>query len=258
MKKHAAILLFLMGAAFTPAVHAGVIFYLNNPAGFNTAASAFTFKGTENWEESTLAAGNIANFNDPLAPGVANGPFPTGTIAAAGVTAQSNTLGSAAATLSPRGVGGLATASVGYVGTPSDQVSPNSPNDSFDLIINPSGNYSGAVGLNPLFFDFGATSSTSTPGTVVVKVYDQTNALLGSQTVNGVDYSATAFLGMVTTGGSNIRRVNLWASTNTANSTAGADNIAVYGALPEPSSTMLMLGAGMAGLLQRRRRTVQT
>jgi PEP-CTERM motif len=224
---------------------AQVTFFVNDQAGFNAAASAFNFAGTEDWETSILTPNSLTTFDDPLAPGIANGPFPTGSLTAPGVTAQSNTLAGAATSTSPRGAFGLATASAGFLGTPSDQVSPNQ-NDSFDLLINPAGGFSGAVGLNPLYFDFSAASSTSNPGSVVVSVYDVNNLLVGTQAMNNVDFSASSFLGIVSAGGTNIRRINLWGSTNPANSTAGADNIAVFSsAVPEPGSLFLFGVAAM-------------
>lgn len=235
---------------------AQVTFFVNNQVGFTAATSGISFAGIEDWEGSTLAANSLFTFNDPLTPGVANGTFPTGSVLAAGVTAQSNTLAGAANVVSPRGIGGLATASAGFLGTPSDQVSPNQ-NDSFDLIINPAGGFSSAVGLDPLYFDFNAASSVSNPGSVVVTVYDVNNLLVGTQLVNGVDFSGSSFLGIVANAGVNIRRINLWGATSPGNSTAGADNIRVYAAaVPEPGS-LLVFAVGMvvlAGAHRRRRR----
>jgi hypothetical protein len=241
----------LAAIGFAQPVKAAVSFFVDNPGGFNTAIGGLVLRGTETWEQSTLAANNITTFSDPLAPGVLNGPFPTGSTAAAGITAQANTLGANAVTPSPAGANGLATASVGFVGSPSDQLSPNSFNVSFDLIVNPAGNYAGAVRLSPLYFSSVATSSTSTPGTVIITVYDPSNNLLGTQTVTNVDYSQTDFVGIVATAGSNIRRINLFASTNAATSTAGADDISVYG-VPEPSG-MALLSLGAALVLRRKR-----
>ena len=251
MNKSIAILLVLVGAV-SPAAHAGVTFFVNNSAGFTAAATGLTFKGTEAWEESTLAGGNIALVSDSLVPGVANSVFTTGSLTTVGITAQSNTLGSAAATLSPRGASGLATASLGYVGTPSDQLSPNSPNDSFDLIMSSGG----AVSLNPTYYDFTATGPTDKLGTVVIKVYDTSNVLLGTQTMNNVGYNEVPFLGMVATGGSQIGRINLWGLTNPTNSTAGADNISVF--IPEPSSAVFVLFSGVVGLLFQKQRSKQS
>ena len=247
----------LLFAAVCSSGTAAVAFFVDNPSGFNSqiTSSGLIFLGTENWESSTLAPNTSTGLNDPLAPGVANAPFPTGTNTAIGLMAQSNTLGGAAITLSPRGVNALSTASVGFFGTPSDQVSANVPGDSFDLIFNlGGGNPVAAVSLSPLFFDIvNATSSTSHPGTVFITVYDPTNAVLGTQTLTNVDYSQSDFLGIVATGGSDIRRVNLYAGPAASSFVAGADSINVYG-VPEPSVAALMGLCGVA-LAARRRRT---
>ncbi len=231
---------------------AAVVFFPNNPAGFNAAIAGRPLLGTENWEQSNLAAGNLMFLNDPLSPGVANGPFTTGTGTGAGVTAQSNTGGANSSALSPLGVAGLATASAGFAGTPSDQLSPNNWNQSFDLIFNAVGGPAGAVSLIGLYFDAAASSSTSTPGSLLISVYDLSNVLLGTQTLTGVDYSQTDYIGIQATGTSRIGRINLYASTNSANSTAGADDISVYSAVPEPSSAAYF-GLLLLSSLRRRR-----
>ncbi len=214
---------------------AAVVFYVNDQAGFNAAVASFTPAGTEDFEGSTLAAASITTLNDPLAPGVANAPFPSGTTLGPGVTVQSNTLGGSATTLSPRGVGGLATASAGYFGTPTDQVSNNREADSFDLTFAPAnGQYVRAVAMAPLYFDSAATSATSNPGTLRVRVYgaDQTT-LLGEQTIGAVNYSGSSFLGIVTSGGDVIGRINVW-DLDAALHFQGADNIAVHTSVVAP------------------------
>jgi len=247
--------LFFCAAALLPlaASNAAVVFFPGNAPDFNAAVTGLPILGTENWEESTLAPNSIATPNDPLSPGVANTNFPTGTNLAAGVRAQSNTLGGSAATLSPLGAFGLATASAGFAGTPSDQVSPNNFNQSFDLIFNPAAGSASAVSLSALYFDSAATSSTSTPGSVVISVYDLSNVLLGTQTLTNVDYSQTDYIGIQATGASRIGRINLFASTNSAASTAGADDIVVYGSVPEPASAATLGFVLLLGCLRRRR-----
>lgn len=241
--------------SFSSALHAGVSFYVDNSAGFNAAASTLEFKGIENWEESTLGASLISFLDDPLTPSIGKGTFPTGTNPAAGVSVQSNTLGNSPSSASPRGSNGLAVISAGYFGAPSDQVGPNVFGDSFDIIVNPSGNYSGAVSLNSLYYHGSATTSTSNPGTVTVRVYDASNTLLGTQDLAGVNYSGASFLGIVATAGSNIRRINIASTLEPANSATGADNISVFGSvlpIPEPAVTSLAI-LGAMGLLRRRR-----
>jgi len=200
-----------------------------------------------------LLPNDIALVNDPLAPGVANGPFPSGTNPATGLTVQSNTLGGSAATPSPRGAGGLVTASAGYLSTPNDQISNNQPGDSFDMIFAlPMGAGVRAVSFIPLFFpDTGFTT-----GTITIQVYGPLNVLLSSTTITGVDYvTASSFVGIVATGADTIARINLWDGSTISNY-QGADNIEVYSDLdpiPEPS-TFLLAGLGMlAGLFVGRR-----
>lgn len=242
-------------ASFSSALHAGVSFYVDNASGFNAAASTLEFKGIENWEESTLGAGLLSSLNDPLAPSVGNGTFPTGTNPAAGISVQSNTSENGPSSVSPRGSSGLAVISAGYIGSPSDQVGTYVYGDSFDIIVNPSGNYSGAVSLNSLYYHGSATTSTSNPGTVRVRVYDASNTLLGTQDLAGVNSSGASFLGIVATAGSNIRRINIASTLDPINSGTGADNISVFGSvlpIPEPAVTSLAV-FGVLGLTRRRR-----
>lgn len=63
---------------------AGVTFYVNDSSGFASAVSAQSLvsAGTEDFEESTLAANSVGTLDDPLAPGVANSVFLSGTLTA--------------------------------------------------------------------------------------------------------------------------------------------------------------------------------
>ena len=261
-------------AALIPFTTQGaVVLFFSTSASFNASIGSNPQLGTENWEESNLSAGQVTSFNDSLSPGVANANFPSGTGTAAGITAQSNTGGATSTSTSPRGAGGLATASVGYLGTPSDQVSPTQFGDGFDLIINPASGAAWAVSLSPLYFNLAANAvtsnagsgiitvydtsniatATSNAGSVIITVYDTSNALMGSQTINSVDYSGTAFLGIQAVGALPIGRINLYATSDAANSNAGADNIAVFA--PEPSAAA-MIGLGLlatAPLLRRKK-----
>lgn len=207
---------------------AGIVFYTSQVA-FNAAVASLTLAGTEDFEGSNLPPNTMQSFNDPLAPGVANGPFPLGTTTAAGVSVQSNTLGATPITTSPRGVSGLVTASIGVLDTPSDQVSNNIEADSTDLTFAPSnGQYVRAVGMAPLYFDTNATSSTSHPGTLVIQVYgaDKTT-LLGTQSIGSVVFSGSSFLGVVADGGDVIGRINIWDGSDTLH-WQGADNVSVW------------------------------
>lgn len=209
----------------TAAAHAGVVFY-PVPANFNAAATPYTLLGTEDWSSATN--NNIADVADPLLPGVANGPFPTGSKLSPGVQAQSNAGGNSPDL--PSAGHGLVYAPAGFVGysgnvQPSKQLSSNVQGDSFDVIFGSTNNPSTvkAVSLSPMFYQLGASSS----GNITIRVYNQTNLFLGTTTVSNVqDCLENAYLGIVATNNSDtIGRINLWASSQDA---SGADNIAVY------------------------------
>ena len=222
-----------------PPSSAAVVFYVNDQAGFNTATAAFTLAGTETFEGSNLGPNAIVTFNDPLVPNVANGPFPSGTLTSAGVSVRSNTLGANPTSLSPRGAFGLTTASAGYFGTPSDQISNNTQADSFDLTFAPSnGQFVRAIGMAPLYFDSSATTPTSHSGSLEIRVYgaDQTT-LLGTQTITGVNYSGSSFLGVVSSGGDAIGRINIW-DLSAASHFQGADDISVRTSVLVPVELM--------------------
>ncbi len=224
--------------------NAGIIFFINDQPGFNLQAGSLLLRGIEDFESSTLGPNQITILPDPLAPGVANNPFPTGTNPATGLTVQSNTLGGSASAPSPRGSNGLATASAGFLSTPSDQISNNSPQDSFDMLFAlPSGAGVRAVSFIPLFFP----DSGFATGTITIQAYGPLNTLLSSTTITGVDYvNAGSFVGIIATGADTIVRINLW-DGSTGSNYQGADDIAVYSdieAVPEPS-TLLLSGLGM-------------
>jgi hypothetical protein len=218
---------------------AGVEFQTTLPA-FTAAATSFSLMGTENWS----SAGNApaAAISDPLAPGVANGPFATGTSVASGIQVQSNTLGESATNTMPGG--GLFYAPMGFAGQsgnkqPSNQVSVNLQNESFDIIFSSvAGKAPRAVSLVPTFYRLG----NNTVGSVTIQVYNQANILIGSNIVANVqDSLESAFIGITTTGSDVLGRVNLWASTSDA---VGADNISVYGSAGGGGGT----GAKLFGL----------
>jgi len=151
----------------------GVLFFVNDTAGFDAARGSTTLAGFEDWESSTLAPNMSTLFSAPLEPGVANGPFPNGTVAATGMTAQINTSGGNPTVPTPGGV--LATASAPFLGTPTDQVGPSPPDVSFDLLFGLP--QTTAVSLTPLAIDLDASGD---PGTVTIRVYDTSNDLLAA------------------------------------------------------------------------------
>jgi hypothetical protein len=50
-----------------------ITFFVNNAAGFTTAATGLNFTGTETFEESNLPDGNLINLTDPLGLGRIHG-----------------------------------------------------------------------------------------------------------------------------------------------------------------------------------------
>jgi hypothetical protein len=221
------------GLAGTDSAEAAVLFFIDDQAGFDAASGGLMFAGIEDWESSSLAAGMIVGFPDVLQPGIANGPFPNGTDPATGLTVQSNTLGGNPINLAPRGARGLATASVGYFGTPTDQVSTGfcqqvsgvcGAGDSFDMRFGlPS---TSAVSFVPLVFD---VSGSGNAGTAAIRVFDTNNVLIGtSPNVSVSGYTnPTTLVGVVATAGDDIGRINIFA-TSVNDSFAGADDIRVF------------------------------
>ncbi len=221
---------------------AGVIFYFTTND-FASAASSLILSGTEDWS----SAGNApaTSLSDPLSPGVPNGPFANGSSVGAGVQVQSNALGDNPTNTAPGH--GLYYAPAGFVGVsgnvqPSDQVSANAPNDGFDMIFqSPGGSTPKAVTFSPMYYELGGGGgdagylpNVSGSADLTIRVYNQNNAFLGSATVSNVqDCLENAYLGITTTGGDTLGRVNVWA---TSTDTSGADNIAVYAdAAPSPT-----------------------
>ena len=240
--------------ALTPFAQASITFYTSQ-ATFNTAASAYTFLGLENWN-SGVGAG-IISFNDSLLPGVANGPMPVGTNAAMGMTVQSNTLGDAPTTLSPTGANGLVYGAAGIAGVsgnlqPSKQVSSNNAGRSFDMSFTTVGGSSPkAIDLTPMYYRLFGTGNTAS---LNVRVYDISNALIGTASVSNVaDALENAYLGLEVTGATTIGRVNV-AVSGTITDVSGADNIRLFGSNPVPEpATFAVLGLGALALVRRRR-----
>jgi uncharacterized repeat protein (TIGR01451 family) len=204
-------------------------FYMDDPAGFNTAVSSLTFKGLEDFESSTSAPNMVQQFDDPLAPGIPNSVFPAGTNPAIGLTLQSNDLGQNPTIPDPHGTNGLVTASQGFLGTPTDQVGNTFEADSLDLIFSlPGGEVVKAVSFIPLFFDDVGIDPTDT---LTVRVYDPANNFLGSSTIVGGDYvAADSFVGVVAAVGDSIGRINL-VESSPANDFVGVDDVRVYSSL---------------------------
>ena len=235
-----------------PDAQAGVLFFVNDPAGFAAATASFAVLGSEDW--SSGAATGLQAISDPLQPGVAKSVFPHGVEASTGMTVQSNTLGNAGTTAAPGG--NLAFAPQGYVGASgnvqaSDQLSALTNGHGFDMIFGGAGvEQPDAVSFSPMFY---RTTAPNDSGTISVRVFGMGGAQLGTTSVaNVVDVSEASFLGVIATESDVIGRVNLWAASNAV---AGADEIVVLAA-PEPGAA----GAGavsLAALLVARRQTIR-
>lgn len=213
----------VIGSLWAFGSQAGVVFF-GNSGSFTTARGTTVFQATEDFESSSLADNDVQFIDDPLEPGVANGPFGSGTNPATGLTVQSNASGNTPDNPNPHGTDGMVTASAGIAGTPSDQVGNRLANHSFDMIFGLA--QTRAVSFNPLVFD--ATSSGDA-GTATIRVYSTSNVLLGTLVDAAVAgfTNPTTFIGVVATGGDEIGRINIVA-TSTGDEFTGADNISVY------------------------------
>lgn len=221
-------------------VHAGVVFYATRQAFDAATSSGYVAMGVEDW--SSAGNAGIASVGEPLRPGIASGVFPHGTNPATGLTVQSNSHVTSGNSVAPGA--GLFYAPTGFTGLsgnqqPSNQLSANATGASFDMLFASVGDATpSALAFTPTYYRL-ATSNT---GTITVKVFDESNGLLGTTTVPNVeDALEDAFLGIQTTDGDLLGRVNVWAG---AIDTAGADDITVY-AVPESSET----ASGLAALL---------
>jgi hypothetical protein len=213
------------------AAHAGVVFFTTQQAFDAATSSGYVAMGVEDW--SSAGNASIASVAEPLRPGVASGVFPHGTNAATGMTVQSNSHVTSGDGVAPGA--GLFYAPTGFTGLsgnqqPSNQLSANAIGASFDMLFASVGDATAsALAFTPTYYRL-ATSDT---GTLTVKVFDESNGLLGTTTIpNVADALEDAFLGIQTTDGDVIGRINVWAG---ATDTAGADNIEVY-TVPEISA----------------------
>lgn len=208
---------------------ADITFFLNDQTGFRTATNSLHFRGIEDFESSTLTTGEVAGVDDPLAPGIANGPFPMGTNPAIGLTIQSNTLAGNATTTSPFGFNGLATYADGFGSSPTDQLTTQFMSHSLDLLFEMG---TQAAEFLPLFVD--GTGNPLLTGPIEIEVYDSMNTFLDSIMVPDVSFFLTdKTVGMVATNGMDIGRVNLF-DGNSAQHWQGVDDISVFG-VPEPN-----------------------
>jgi hypothetical protein len=194
------------------------------------AAAGLAFLELETFEESTLAPNSVVAFADPLAPGVPNGPFPSGMTGCTDWIYQSNTLGGNPVQPSPQGADGLAAASVGYFEASSDVVVSNYFVNSVDIDLY-DGAEKSAVGFNTLTFGGGST--------VEVRAYGAGEAYLGMITVPA-DAAGSFFVGVIADDeDQRIGRINVYDPLGGAE---GGDNIQTW--IPEPASlALLAIGA---------------
>jgi hypothetical protein len=242
--------------------NAGPIIFVDDEAGFDsqTLLQSLGLAGTEDWESSSLAPNDLALVDDAINPGIANGPFATGTNVATGMTVQSNTNANGGADISPRGIDGLATLSDGLQGNLTDSLFANFEFDSLDLIF---GTGALAISLTPLFLSSAFDDSS---GNITIRVFDLTNTEIspaGGTIINTASFqTADSFYGIVAMAGQSIGRINLF-DGNSNQHFQGVDNIDVYqaggpGPTPVPApGTLVLLGIGLAGMgLARRRKKV--
>lgn len=199
---------------------------------FNRDEGKF-LKGFEDFEESTLGPGDVAAFDDPLAPGVPNGPFPNGLEGVDNMIMQSNLFGMNAPEPNPRGVGGMVTLSVGFAGANSDVVGANTFVDSLDLIFNPDDNHTG-VGFD--VFDLAGGND------VHIAIFDKANREIAKIDWGG-GFEKT-FFGVWSK--ETIGRINIAAFNDGGEL---VDNVQLW--IPEPASLSLLLLGGLA-LIRRR------
>jgi hypothetical protein len=200
--------------------------------------SPCAFKGVEDFEESLLPVGGSAVLDDPLSPGVPNGPFLFG-LSEPNIRVQSNTLGGAAVAPSPRGAAGLFTQEIG--GINGDIVLANTLGDSLDLIFPE--NDKCAVGFETIAMG-GAAG-------IQISVFNDSNGLVATQAV-----AAGGFFGIVLLDPHlfHIGRINIFGVTATGGGIReGADNISLWVDVPAPAGVLVIAAAG--GGLMRRRRT---
>jgi hypothetical protein len=216
----------LVGLAALPS-SAGVMFFENNQAGFNTAVADYTYLGTEDFEESTLSDGASVSFAGPLSQTSTTPPYDDGIELP--IVVSVNGAGDLAAFKNDQTV----VSTVVLANTGSATLDWNFQTS--DHIV--------AVGLNPVTFSGSGVTHLST-----IRVYDTSDQLLDMRTMDSDDAGST-YLGILATGSSRIGRINFQGLSSTgSNRSEGGDNAALYSwPVPEPS-TWLLAAIGLAAL----------
>lgn len=228
----------LLGA-FAAAPASAQLTWFNNQADFEAAAAGGgnALVGVEDYEASIMAPNSVDGFDDSLQFGVPNipdgFPYPNGTQGLAALTTQSNLNGAAGFETNPRGLGGLAAGSDGFLGIVGDVVIANTFVDSLDLIFD--GALNSAVG--------GRMVDLLGAGNIEIMVFDTNNNLIGQMNVPG-DAGGSSFAGVIST--VPIGRLNLFSS-----GAEGMDDIQLW-VVPAPASLSLLALGGMVALRRRR------
>lgn len=222
--------------AMLPAAALGEIMWFDNEAefvGFNNSVGR-VFGGIETLEENT-ATSDFLGFDDPLSPGVPQGPFPNGLEGVGNMIVQANTLGNGQVPSmrfpSPNGLVHVS-AAAGF-GNESDMVLANQFVDGFDMIF--PGADTIAVGFESMSLLGGSTISIEVFGPDLTTLIGNMNASAEPNTFVGISSDIP------------IGRINFY---DFGNGAEGADNIQVW-FVPEPASLGLLVLGGL-GVLWRR------
>ncbi len=228
------------GAAFAAATPAQAgIFFFSDQAAFDAALAdaGKVLKGSENFPWLALP-NSVIGTPDPVdVNGSQPGWYVPGMLID-NLAFQSNEGGADSSQTTPNAPDGIALLTTGFLGAVADGLVTNTFVKAFDILSgSPGGANHTAMGMTTTTF-LGGNS-------VRVDVYDKNNVLIGNLAAHPSGVGGS-FLGILTTGGDTIGRVNLF---DAANGAEGIYDIAVY--IPGPGSLALL---GLAGLLGRRRR----
>jgi|GEM_PF-4208871 len=195
----------------SPTVSYGLTWF-DNEAAFKAAAGPELC--LEDFEESTMIPNAVLGIDDPLCSGVPAPEYPNGLEGCKGMCVQSNLSAGAPVEPNPRGIGGIALASVGFLGACSDIALANTFVDSMDTILDRDDVF--GVGGNTLTLMGGAT--------VDIRVYDTKNGFLGQKTVPA-DVCGNNFVGVISDGAP-IGRINVFDAVG--GGAEGLDNIQLH------------------------------